>query len=188
MCCARADSQRSHGGSGVGVNVRKVLKKNALLAMVTLGITLTMGSACEQRAANDYASPESAVVAMFNAFARVSVAPDGAWAFLGPDTRARLEALAADGPADLVPMDYVRFGWLAGDASVRDVKRVRESGRSVTLQVTTEFEKTFEIEMFRTEDGWQTELGVVRVPTPSNDVLPADVVVDDVPVVVDEAP
>lgn len=137
----------------------------AKLSLV-LGLSTAFLVGCERRAANDYASPESAAVAMFNAFARAQANPESAWAFLGPETRARLESLAAQGPAGIDPTSYLRFGWVPNEALIADVKRVRESGRTATLRMTTEFGDSFEIEMIRSEDGWQAELGVV--PPPQN--------------------
>lgn len=132
----------------------------------------TMTTGCDSRADNEYATPEAAMHAMFTAFRRARVEPDRAWAFLGPETRARLEDLAKAGPPQLEPMDYIRFGWLPDPALVRSVQRTDTGGRTAILRVETELNDTFELQLVREERGWQIELGGVDVtrPTPPSDV------------------
>lgn len=129
-------------------------------------------SGCEQREANEYATPEAAAQAMFYAFMRVRSAPDDAWAFLGPDTRARLELLAAEGPDHLQPIDYLRFGWLPDEALIQTVERLGQGGSKARLQMETEHGDVFEIEMIRADRGWQVELGDV-VARPNTERLPS---------------
>lgn len=133
-------------------------------ALASLCLALVVG--CDRRAPNDYASPESAVMAFFNAMNRAPSSPSDAWSFLGPQTRARLESLAAEGPEGLDPMSYLRFGWVPDEALIQDIRRVSETGKSVTLHLTTELGDAFEIEMIRAEDGWLAEIGVVPPPAP----------------------
>ena len=148
----------------------RILRATTLALAVLLGV-----SACDQRAANDYAAPEAAAHAMFQAFARIQSDPESAWSFLGPDTRARLEALAAEGPEHLRPTDYLRFGWLPNEALVLNMERQDQGGRTARLSVVTELGDSFEIEMLRAERGWQVELGQVtappRSPEPEGDAL-----------------
>lgn len=150
-----------------------VISRGARVLRATmLGLALLLGvTACDKREANEYAAPEAAAHAMFQAFARVQSDPESAWSFLGPDTRARLEALAAQGPEHLRPTDYLRFGWLPDEALVLSVERQDQGGRTARLSVVTELGDSFEIEMLRAERGWQVELGQVMAPpiTPASE-------------------
>lgn len=135
-------------------------------------------SGCDSRADNEYATPEAAMHAMFSAFRRASVEPERAWAFLGPETRARLEDLAQAGPPQLKPMDYVRFGWLPDPALVRSVQRTDSGGKTAVLRVETELNDSFELQLVREERGWQVELGSVdltRVSLPVEAPAPEEV-------------
>src|SRR5699024_6121478 len=113
-----------------------------------------------------YASVESALYAMFDAFALIDADPQSAWAFLGPDTRARLELLADEGPQGLEPTDYLRFGWLPDPALVRSIERTDGGGRYANLRIETELDERFEIELMRAGRGWQVELGAVSMAIP----------------------
>lgn len=112
-------------------------------------------------------------MAMFSAFQRVRSEPEKAWAFLGPDTRARLEALAAEGPESSVPMDYLRFGWVPDEALILSMKRLDNGGRTARLQIETELGDSFEIEMIREDRGWQIELGGALPPSQDIQVSPS---------------
>lgn len=133
------------------------------IAGTILIVALGVFSACDTRDANEYASPESAAYAMFTAFSYIGGNPDNAWAFLGPDTRARLEALAEQGPEGLQPTDYLRFGWLPDEALVRSVERVDNGGRHAHLVIETELGDRFDLELLRVKRGWQIELGSVAI-------------------------
>lgn len=126
-------------------------------------LVLSVFGGCDSREANEYASPESAAYAMFTTFSYIGADPQSAWAFLGPDTRARLEALAEQGPEGLKPTDYLRFGWLPDEALVRSVQRVDKGGRYAHLAVETELDDRFDLELIRVKRGWQIELGSVAV-------------------------
>lgn len=147
------------------------------IAGTILILALGVFSACDTRDANEYASPESAAYAMFTAFSYIGGNPDSAWAFLGPDTRARLEALAEQGPEGLKPTDYLRFGWLPDEALVRSVERVDNGGRYAHLVIETELGDRFDLELMRVNRGWQIELGSVAIldaVAPEHDGLGAD--------------
>lgn len=144
-------------------DLQGALRSWILVASVGFAGILT---ACDTRQANEYASPEAAMYAMFDAFAYIGADPNGAWAFLGPDTRARLEALADEGPEGLRPTDYLRFGWLPDHALIRSIERTDGGGRYATLAIETELDERFEIEMIRVGKGWQVELGPVAMATP----------------------
>lgn len=163
--------------------IRSSVGQSITRRLVVVGLCLAfVVSGCDQRAANEYASPEAAALAMFSSFHRVRSEPEKAWAFLGPDTRARLEALAAEGPKGSAPTDYLRFGWIPDEALIRSMTRVDAGGRTATLTIETELGDTFEIEMIREDRGWQIELGSALPPSQDIQVKP-DVVGDD-----DEAP
>lgn len=146
--------------------------------MLVASIGMLSGfNACDSRAPNEYASAESALYAMFDAFAYIGGDPATAWAFLGPDTRARLESLAKEGPEDLSPTDYLRFGWLPDHALIRSIERTDGGGRYATLAIETELDERFEVELIRAGKGWQIELGAVSSAIPN-----ADPDADDPPV------
>lgn len=137
---------------------QSVAYRGVMVLFVALGIL----SGCDSRAANDYASPEAAALAMFSSFARVQSDPERAWAFLGPDTRARLEILAAQGPERFQPIDYLRFGWVPDEALVLSMKRLDSGGRTARLAIETELGDRFELELIREDRGWQIELGTAE--------------------------
>lgn len=116
-------------------------------------------SACRKREANEYNAPEAALTAMFAAFASADVDPAGAWSFIGPDTRRRLESIVATSGLDVEPIELVEFGWVPDEALIRDVERVSSSGDLAVLAVTTELGDAFEVQLQRQERGWTVELG-----------------------------
>lgn len=147
--------------------------------LIVVGLCLAfLVSGCDQRAANEYASPEAAALAMFSAFQRVQSDPLRAWAFLGPDTQARLETLASEGPESSVPTDYLRFGWIPDEALILSMKRLDNGGRTARLAIETELGDTFELEMIREDRGWQIELGSA-LPPPDDIQQKSSVIGDD---------
>lgn len=150
----------------------------AVLALWTL---VGLFAACDSREPNEYASPESAAYAMFGAMEYIEGDPQSAWAFLGPDTRARLELLAEEGPEDVWPTDYLRFGWLPDEALVRSIKRIETSGRTTRLAIETELDDYFELEMMRVGRGWQVEIGPVASTVPARNAPDDDAAEDAAP-------
>lgn len=142
---------------------RRLVPVRRVIASAIAILALSVFSGCDSRDANEYASPESAAYAMFTSFAYIGSDPESAWAFLGPDTRARLEALAEQGPEGLRPTDYLRFGWLPDEALVRSVERMDTGGRHAHLAVETELGDRFDLELIRVKRGWQIELGSVAI-------------------------
>lgn len=137
---------------------------------VLLGLTVVL-SGCRKREANEYNAPEAALIAMFAAFESASADPQGAWSFLGPDTRRRLESIVASSGLDVEPISLVEFGWVPDEALIQNVERVSSTGNVSLLEVTTELGDTFEVELYRQERGWTVELGEAAgsgIPLPSS--------------------
>lgn len=155
-------------------------------AVVLWVLVFGLISACDSREANEYGSPESAAYAMFSALEYIESDPASAWAFLGPDTRQRLDLLAEEGPAGMLPTDYLRFGWLPDEALVRSIQRIETNGRSTRLAVETELDDYFELEMMRVGRGWQVEIGPVAAAVPQ-DHSPEDVPAQDAAPDVDDS-
>ena len=137
--------------------------------VVVLLVGLLALSGCGRRDANEFGSPESALMGFFAAVRSSAANPDAAWSFLGDDTRARLEQAQAQAVALGIevphPMGMLEVGWVPDVALVQRTERERYTGERAIMLVETALGETFRVEMERRGSRWTVELGDV-VPEP----------------------
>ncbi len=131
------------------------------------GLFLTvLVSSCAQDAPNERAAPESAFRMFRGALAAHRT--EAVWSFLGPNTRASLEAQAqafeAAGLEAPDPGAILVAARVPGETDIDTVERVSTSDESVTLRLTTYLGETADVEMLRAGEGWVVELALPAAP------------------------
>lgn len=119
-------------------------------------------SGCGSDAPNEQSAPEFA----FRSFraALGSQNHDAVWSFLGPESRAALQARAdafqEAGVEVTHPAELLIGGWIVSEADIESVTRDEFTDERAVLRVLTIFEDEFLVEMSRDGAAWRIELPV----------------------------
>jgi hypothetical protein len=119
-------------------------------------------AACGSDAPNEQSAPEFA----FRSFRSALVSRDHGtvWSFLGPESRAALEARATEFEGAGVPVGHpaelLVVAWIPFEADIETVTREEFTDQHVVLRIGTIFEEEVTIEMTRDGAAWRVELAI----------------------------
>lgn len=144
------------GGRG-SVPGRALVGGRLRAAVLLSFVVLLSGGACGSDGPNEQAAPEAAFRAFRSALARGDT--ESVWRFLGPQTRAALEARAAGLPeSGRSPARLLVAAWVADESEIDTVERLEYSEEAAKLRVRTALGREFELTLFRSDEGWRLEL------------------------------
>ncbi|MCB9533403.1 MAG: hypothetical protein H6698_03625 [Myxococcales bacterium] len=126
--------------------------------LVAASLSALAAASCRDAAPNEASAPEFA----FRAFRDALAAGDTAtvWAFLGPETRARLTAAATAYPGESrpEPATLLVTAWVPRAADIASIERVTESDTEVVLRVRGQFGAAVDVPLTRNGERWTVEL------------------------------